>query len=62
VFNFDQPETTRDSGRTPLNVITIGAAKDEQTAKQLVKQDKEYGIFTVFHSYLSIFLLYTVYC
>jgi hypothetical protein len=37
VFNFDQPvDLTLKPNAPPLQVVCIGAAKDEQTAKQTV--------------------------
>lgn len=44
MFNFDQ--SSGDMIRPPPNVVCIGAAKDEQTAKQTVLGGKESGVFT----------------
>lgn len=47
MFDFDQPlDSSLTYNKPPLNVITIGAAKDEQTAKQVVLGGKESGVFT----------------
>lgn len=45
MYNFDQTVVTSPV-RPPLNVVAIGAAKDEQTAKQTVLGGKESGVFT----------------
>lgn len=45
MFNFDHPVPVQE-GHAPLKVIHLGAARDEQTAKQVTKNGKESGIFT----------------
>lgn len=47
MFDFDQPiPANLERNKPPLNVVCIGAAKDEQTAKQTVLGGKESGVFT----------------
>jgi hypothetical protein len=48
VFNFDSPVDIAKlhPNSPPLNVICVGSAKDEQTAKQTVLGGKESGVFT----------------
>ncbi|KAA6396695.1 MAG: hypothetical protein EZS28_007774 [Streblomastix strix] len=46
MFNFDQPLTNLKPNIPPPNVVCIGAAQDEETAKQTVLGGKESGVFT----------------
>lgn len=64
VFDFDKEDDTSKlaPNKPPLNVVCIGAAKDEQTAKQTVLGGKESGKNFVIINLFFLLYFYKIRC